>query len=97
MAKFKLGNKLKKILKIEKDKFIIYVEFNDGVKGKFNCEFLFNKPQGLASEILIGNFFDKCFIENGALAWPNGLELCPDSVKMTMIEQKNIITRKKVA
>ncbi len=97
MPKFKLGNKLNKILKIEKEKFIIHVEFNDGTKGKFNCEFLFIKPQGLATEILIGNFFDKCFIENGALAWPNGFELCPDSIKMKMIEQKSITTKKKVA
>jgi len=25
--------------------------------------------------------FDKCFVEMGALAWPNGFELCPDALR----------------
>jgi hypothetical protein len=29
-----------------------------------------------------GGMFEKCLVELGALAWPNGFELCPDALKM---------------
>jgi len=31
------------------------------------------KPKGLAAEVIKGGIFERCFVESGALAWPNGL------------------------
>ena len=48
----------------------------------------FENPKGLAAEILKGGMFDKCFLELGALAWPNGFELCPDALCQWWADQK---------
>lgn len=48
---------------------------------------MFNSPKGETIDILKGQMFTKCFIDNGALGWPNGFELCPDSLRMLIEEQ----------
>jgi hypothetical protein len=45
-------------------------------------------PLTLVLEVLRGQMFTQCFIEAGALAWPNGYELCPDAVRSWIGEQK---------
>ena len=42
----------------------------------------------LPLEILRGHLFDRCFVESGALAWPNGYELCPDALRARITEQR---------
>ena len=86
----KLGTELKKISKIDNENFGISLEYVDGFKGRVNLSFLFDKPKKntLPLEIKRGNLFSKCFIESGALAWPNGYELCPDAIRMWIAEQK---------
>ena len=54
----------------------------------FLCRPIFGSPKNLAAEVLKGNLLAKCFIENGALAWPNGLELCADRLRMIAKEDK---------
>ncbi len=78
----KLGNKIKKILRIDAENFSIKVEFTDKTVITIPMAHIFVKPKGLAAEVLRGGMFEKCFIESGALAWPNGLEFCPDAMKM---------------
>lgn len=78
----KLGNKIKKILSMDAETFSIKVEFTDKTVMTIPMKHIFAKPKGLAAEVLRGGMFEKCFIESGALAWPNGLELCPDAMKM---------------
>lgn len=91
----KLLNKIKKIKKINKETWTISLEFQDGFKGNANLsDFFSEKKSGpLISEILRGNLFDKCFIESGHLAWPNGFELCADTLRMRAEEK----TKKKIA
>jgi hypothetical protein len=91
----KLGNKIKKILSIDDENFIVELKFADGTTGEVCLDFIFARPKNLALEISKGNLFKKCYIESGALAWPNGLELCPDSLKMRMT--KSTLKKKKVA
>jgi len=55
---------------------------------------IFESPKGLAAEILMGGVFDKCFVELGALAWPNGYELCPDALKDWLVSQRRQEKRK---
>lgn len=84
----KLGNKIEKILKINHDKFIIKFKLTSGETVDANLSYIFKQPVGLANEIIKGQLFSKCFIESGCLAWPNGLELCPDSILMKQFESK---------
>lgn len=70
------------------DLFKVKLKFSDGIIGEVNLGFIFSKPKNLAAEIIKGNLFTKCYIESGALAWPNGFELCPDSLRMKAIIKK---------
>lgn len=84
----KLGNKITKIISIDSEQFKIKLEFKDEVAGTVDLGHIFNKPRNLALEIIRGDFFSKCYIESGNLAWPNGLELCPDNLRMNLIQVK---------
>ncbi len=93
----KLGLEIKKISKIDNDNFEMSLMFSDGFSGRVKLGFIFDKPKKntLPLEIKRGNLFSKCFIESGALAWPNGFELCPDAIRMWIEEQSK--SSKKVA
>ncbi len=93
----KLGNEIQKIIAIDAESFSVKVEFDDGAIIEIPMGHIFAKPKGLAAEILRGGMFDKCFLESGALAWPNGLELCPDAMRMWADEQPDKGSRKKRA
>ena len=84
----KLGHKILKIMSTDDDLFKVKLKFSDGIIGEVNLGFIFSKPKNLAAEIIKGNLFTKCYIESGALAWPNGFELCPDSLRMKAIIKK---------
>jgi len=83
----KFGNKIIKIIKVNVENFSISLKFSDGFVGTVSLRHFFTHPKGLAAEVLRGNLFNQCFIEAGALAWPNGLEFCPDAVYMWIHEQ----------
>jgi hypothetical protein len=85
----KLLNKIKKIKKINPESWTVTLEFQDGFKGVSDLSnFFSNRKSGpLVSEILRGNLFEKCFIESGHLAWPNGFELCADTLRMNAEEK----------
>ncbi|MDO8519798.1 MAG: DUF2442 domain-containing protein [Deltaproteobacteria bacterium] len=85
----KWGNKLSKIMECDPDSFSVHVRFQDGTRGVISLKHIFEKPKGLSAEILKGGMFEKCFVESGALAWPNGFELCPDALKQWFTEQHN--------
>lgn len=82
----KLGNQISKIVSADAESFIINLKFDDGTTGAVDLGRIFDHPKGLSAEILKGGMFDRCFVENGALAWPNGFELCPDSLRQWMVE-----------
>lgn len=86
----KLGNSLLNIRIIDSEAYIINLEFEDGASGEVNLSQFFSSPKGLATEVVKGRIFAKCFVENGALAWANGLEFCPDAMRMLMEEQEKL-------
>ncbi len=86
----KLGNKILKIVSIDEENFKIKLKFNDGATGEVDLNVFFAKPRNLAAKIVKGGMFSKCYVESGALAWPNGFELCPDSLRFKMKEKKQI-------
>jgi hypothetical protein len=89
-----LGTKIKKIKKISSEGYLITLQYHDGLVGVADLSrFFLTKKKPLIAEILRGNLFSKCFVESGALAWPNGYELCPDVLRAIIKEG----TRKKAA
>ena len=90
----KLGNKIVKIEDVDTESLAIKIRFSDKASGSVSLAHLFEKPKGLAAEILRGGMFDKCFLEMGALAWPNGFELCPDALRQWFEMQHHSIKRK---
>lgn len=84
----KLGYKIKKIISFDEESFVIKLKFDDGAVGEVDLSSIFSKPRNLSAEIIKGGLFTKCYLESGALAWPNGLELCPDSLRMQLREKK---------
>lgn len=83
-----LNNKITKIIKRNSETFSVQIQFADGAQGWISLENIFEKPKGLATQVLKGGLFTSCFIDSGALAWPNGLELCPDSLYMKLKSKK---------
>ena len=84
----KLGNKIEKIIATDEDTFKIKIRYTDGLVGEVDLSTFFLKPKNLAAEIIKGQLFGKCYVESGAIAWPNGLELCPDALRMKLKTKK---------
>lgn len=84
----KFGNKIVKVIFAAEDSFQVRLRFADGFTGTLSLSHVFENPRGLAAEVTKGGMFARCFVESGALAWPNGLEFCPDAVRLWIDEQK---------
>ena len=86
----KLGTQLKRIKRVDAERYRITLEYTDGYSGTVDLSSIFGRPakKPLVLEILRGQLFGKCFVESGALAWPNGYELCPDALRAWMDEQR---------
>lgn len=84
----KLGNKIVKVLLANPETFHVKLRFADGVTGEVDLSSIFVRPKALAAEVVRGQLFTKCFVESGGLAWPNGLELCADALKLKIISKK---------
>ena len=89
MAKEKLGLQIQEIMEANGETFTVRVLYTDGKVYDVSLRNLFSKPKNLAAEVLRGNLFEHCFLEGGALAWANGLELCPDAMRMWGYEVKS--------
>lgn len=51
--------------------------FSDGSHGVWSAADLITRDTVLTRALADANYFARAFIEAGALAWPNGLELAP--------------------
>jgi hypothetical protein len=87
----KLGTQLKRIKRVDAERYRITLEYRDGYAGTVDLSPIFGRPakKPLVLEILRGQLFRKCFVESGALAWPNGYELCPDALRAWIEEQRD--------
>ena len=86
----KLGTRLKRVIKADPDTLRVTLEFTDGFRGTADLSTLFRsrRRRPLPLEILRGHLFARAFVEAGALAWPNGYELCPDALRAWIVEQR---------
>ena len=94
MAAITFGNEIEKMTHVDTDAFRVRLKYIDGFEGEVDLASIFRKPVGLALEIQHGSLFERCFVEGGALAWPNGYELCPDALRA---QAEQVVRRKKTA
>jgi hypothetical protein len=57
--------------------FQVALSFSDGKEGVFDGHELLNRSGSLLDPLRNENYFQRLFIDAGALCWPNGLELSP--------------------
>lgn len=81
----KWGNKIARVVAADPESFKVKLAYTDGSTVEVSLASMFQTPRGLAAEVMRGSLFNKCYVESGALAWPNGLELCPDALLMEAI------------
>ena len=89
-AVMKFGHRVKRIIARDAEHLRVTLEFADGVRGTVDLTPFFRKAgrRPLPLEILRGQLFDRCFVEGGALARPNGYELCPDALRALTVAQR---------
>lgn len=84
LTKMDLGHQITEILEVKGDTYAVKLRYADNQVGWVSLHDIFENPSNLVSEVLKGQIFEKCFVSSGALAWPNGLEFCPDMLRMRM-------------
>ncbi len=57
--------------------FRVTLEFSDGIIGEFDGRTLLQRRGSLLEPLRDEAYFGRCFVDTGALCWPNGLELAP--------------------
>mgnify|MGYP006310072469 FL=1 len=72
------------MIKILKAKYLgdyqIELTFSDGFVGLFDGKKLLNRKGSLLEPLRDESFFNKFYLEVGALSWPHGLELSPSKL-----------------
>jgi hypothetical protein len=77
--------------------FVLDVEFSDGMAGEYDLAPLFAKDTVLTRPWSDPEYFKRFMIELGALGWPNGLELSPDTIRHRLEEQGKLHRAARVA
>ena len=65
----------------------LHVRFKDGSEGTHDLATMLASKQGPVLDPLRDEtFFARAFLDHGAPTWPNGFDMCPDWLHMTMAE-----------
>lgn len=59
--------------------------FSDGSEALFDAQPLIDRDTVLTRPLADSAYFARAFIEAGALAWPNGLELSPAALHLRLV------------
>ncbi len=62
------------------------ITFDDGAHGVHDLAWVFDIVGEMNAPLQEQAFFARVFLENGALAWPNGFDLSPWNIKRRMEE-----------
>jgi hypothetical protein len=76
-----------KLVRIEVERHsVMRLAFSDGSSGIWSAEDLIARNTVMTRPLADAGYFARAFIESGALAWPNGLELSPASLHRRLDE-----------
>lgn len=67
------------------------LRFSDGSHGVWSASALIARDSVLTRLLAEPTYFRRAFIEAGALAWPNGLELSADSLHRRLAEAGTLV------
>lgn len=67
------------------------LRFSDGSHGAWSAADLIARDTVLTGPLADPAYFHRAFIEAGALAWPNGLELSPGSLHRRLAEAGTLV------
>ena len=70
-------NEVKKIK--YKNEYVYHVKFDDGTEGDIDFSEYINKGVVFKSFRDL-EFFKKAFIDGGTIAWPNGIDIAPETI-----------------
>jgi hypothetical protein len=60
------------------------ITFSDGASGVHDLAWLFEKSGPMLEPLRDQKFFERVFLERGALTWPNGFDLSPWNIRERM-------------
>lgn len=67
--------------------------FSDGSHGVWSAADLISRNTVLTQPLADADYFTRAFIEAGALAWPNGLELAPWSLQEELRAEGRLVAQ----
>jgi Protein of unknown function (DUF2442) len=83
----KMPEKLPKIVSVKPlGGYRLELAFADGAHGAHDFSWVFERIGPMNEPLRDQNYFARVFLENGALAWPNGFDLSPWNVQRRMEE-----------
>lgn len=77
-----------KILKVLTSDHVLICTFEDGSLIKYDMTQTVKEKGEMISPLRDLKFFSKAFVECGAVAWPNGFDICPNSIYLNGKKQK---------
>ena len=76
--------------------YVIRLEFSDESWGEYDAAPLVRRDAPMVQALKDPAFFRRFFIDEGALAWPNGFDLSPEALHRRLAEQR-LLQRPKAA
>lgn len=75
----------------------LLLRFSDGTSGVYDFTPFIEADTEMTAPLREPDFFARCFIELGALAWPNGLDFSAGSLYQRLQDEGRLVRGKKVA
>lgn len=64
--------------------FRLRLQFTDGLLGEWDFSGLSRDPRPIAAPFADPEYFDRVFLDFGALTWPNGFDYSPEALHADM-------------
>jgi hypothetical protein len=71
---------IKKVIRLKTDDYSLQCEYSDGAIVEFDMSFIKESSGLMAKPLHKLDYFAKVFLESGSPTWPNGFDLCPESI-----------------
>lgn len=72
------------------DNYKLHIEFTNGEQGIYDCSSLLDF--GIFKELKDKNYFNQVRVSLNTIAWPNGQDICPDTVYLDSAKENIKLT-----